>query len=139
MSSEMSSEEKRVIVTINVMNVLSSWGLTASQQAEILAMPSNVRSRHMHQYKEGVPLPESDEINVRIDHILGISDALRTSYPLNNEMGAYWMKQSSAKRFNSRSPINCIIEDGLEGLVAVRVHLDCAYDWHIDKLQHKDK
>ena len=130
-------EEKRVLITIKVMEVLSSWGLTSSQQAEILAMPSNVRSRHMHQYKEGVPFPESDEIDVRVDHILGISDALRTSYPLNNEMGAYWMKQSNAKRFNARPPVTCIIEDGLEGLIAVRVHLDCAYDWHIDKLQHK--
>ena len=98
-------------------------------------MPSTIRSRHMHQYKEGTPLPESDEIDVRIDHILGISDALRTSYPLNLEMGAYWMKQVSTRRFNSRSPINCILEDGLEGLISVRVHLDCAYDWHIDKLQ----
>jgi len=132
-------EDKRVTITLKVMEVLSSWGLTSSQQAEILAMPSNVRSRHMHQYKEGVPLPLSDEIDVRVDHILGISDALRTSYPLNFEMGAYWMKQASAKRFNNRAPISCIIEDGLEGLIAVRVHLDCAYDWHIDKLQHKNK
>jgi len=134
----MSNEDnKRVTVTLKVMEVLSSWGLSSSQQAEILAMPSNVRSRHMHQYKEGTPLPKGDEIDVRIDHILGIYDALRTSYPLNLEMGPYWMKQANAKRFSNRAPINCIIEDGLEGLIAVRVHLDCAYDWHIDKMQHK--
>lgn len=132
-------DQKRIDLTLRVMEVLSNWGLSASQQAEILAVPSSVRSRHMHQYKEGVPLPQGDEIDVRIDHILGISDALRTSYPLNLEMGSYWMKQSNAKRFNNRAPLHCILEDGLEGLIAVRVHLDCAYDWHIDKLQHKDK
>jgi hypothetical protein len=24
-----------------------------------------------------------------------------------------------------------MLEDGLGGIIAVRTHLDCAYDWHI--------
>jgi len=31
--------------------------------------------------------------------------------------------------------LNCMLQDGLDGIVAVRVHLDCAYDWEIsDKI-----
>ncbi|MFV2056849.1 MAG: DUF2384 domain-containing protein [Thiohalomonadales bacterium] len=130
--------QKRINFTTKVMEILQSWGLTASQQSDLLAMPGEVRSRHMRQYIEGTPFPEDVQIDVRADHIVGISDALRTSYPRNVEMGPFWMKRSN-KLFAHRSPIICILEDGLSGLLSVRTHLDCAYGWHLDDLQSKTK
>ena len=125
-------DQKRINMTLKVMQVLNDWALSASQQSDMLAMPDGTRSRHMHQYSEGRPFPQDDELDTRADHILGISDALRTSYPRNVEMGAFWMKREN-KLFNKRTPLNCILNDGLDGLHAVRVHLDCAYGWHLDE------
>jgi hypothetical protein len=34
-------------------------------------------------------------------------------------------------RFDNRTPLAAMLEDGLGGIIAVRTHLDCAYDWHI--------
>lgn len=136
MQQDSETRQRRISITRQVMQVLCDWSLSASQQAEVLAMPQGTRSRHMHQYKEDEPFPEHPELDVRVEHILGIADALRTSYPRNLEMGAYWMRQANKKRFNNRAPLQCILDDGLEGLLAVRIHLDCAYDWHIDQQKH---
>ena len=32
--------------------------------------------------------------------------------------------------FDQRTPLDVMLEDGLSGVVAVRVQLDCAYDWY---------
>ena len=132
------TNQKRINLTVKVMEILKSWGLSASQQFELLAMPSTIRSRQMQQYLEGTPFPLDDEIDIRADHIVGISDALRTSYPRNAEMGAFWMKRSN-KLFAQRSPIVCILEDGLSGLLSIRTHLDCAYGWHLDDVSAKSQ
>jgi len=41
------------------------------------------------------------------------------------------MRQSN-HRFGNRAPIDAMLEDGLQGIRAVRVHLDCAYDWDVN-------
>jgi len=124
-------DQKRVTLTLKVMQILKDWGLSSSQQSSLLSMPDGIRSRHMRQYTEGTPFPLDDQLDIRIDHVVGIAEALRTSYPRNLEMGAFWMKRGN-KLFNQRSPLTCVLEDGLDGLHAVRVHLDCAYGWHLD-------
>lgn len=129
-------DQKRIAMTLKVMQILHDWGLSASQQSNLLAMPAGTRSRHMHQYKEGVPFPEDEQLDIRAEHVIGISDALRTSYPRNVEMGAFWMKRKN-KLFGERSPVACLLEDGLQGLLSVRTHLDCAYGWHLDEMQAK--
>jgi hypothetical protein len=32
--------------------------------------------------------------------------------------------------FDQRTPLNAMIEDGLNGVMAVRAYLDCAWDWN---------
>ncbi|HYA38777.1 MAG TPA: antitoxin Xre/MbcA/ParS toxin-binding domain-containing protein, partial [Candidatus Methylomirabilis sp.] len=82
------------------------------------------------QFRQNTPFPEDERVMERIDHVIGIADALRTSYPHNARMAAIWLNRVN-HRFENRTPLNAMLEDGLAGLVAVRVHLDCAYDWHI--------
>lgn len=125
--SEKGSEFARI-----VMNLLEAWKLSNADKLSLLAFPASVRSRSLHKYHDGTPLPDDPEILKRAEHILGIADALRTSFPRNEQMGAFWMHKSN-KRFRNRTPINCMLEDGLNGIVAVRVHLDCAYDWEISE------
>lgn len=42
-------------------------------------------------------------------------------------MGAIWMNRRN-NRFDNRTPLAVLIEDGLPGFFAIRTHLDCAYD-----------
>ncbi|WP_455204303.1 antitoxin Xre/MbcA/ParS toxin-binding domain-containing protein [Kaarinaea lacus] len=118
----------------SIMVLLDSWGVSSKDKIKILDFPVSPRLRSMRQYYQGKALPDDPQVMVRVEHIIGIADALRTSYPLNEKMPAYWLNQNN-KRFGNRTPLTCMLEDGLDGIVAVRVHVDCAYDWEIsDKI-----
>lgn len=128
------SEENRIELARAIMGVLDNWGLSNAEKVIILDLPDSPRVRSMRQYYNGKPLPDDKAVMVRVDHIVGIAHALHTSYPLNERMPAFWMNKAN-KLFKDRTPLTCMLEDGLDGIVAVRIHLDCAYDWEIsDKI-----
>lgn len=124
------SPEQRLELTSLIIQMLDDWGVGDADKVEMLALPDDTRTRAIRGMREGVrPLPESEDINERIEHLLGIADALRTSNPLNEKAGAMWMQRRNS-RFKDRAPVHAMIEDGLNGIMAVRVLLDCAWDWH---------
>ncbi len=114
-----------------VMHALDEWQLGGEQILKIMALPDKVKVRHLSQYRNSESFPENDAVSERLRHILGIIDALATSYPTNPKMSLFWMTRGS-KKFSNRSPIQVIIEDDLEGLITIRKHLDCSYDWFGD-------
>ncbi|MDH5326537.1 MAG: DUF2384 domain-containing protein [Gammaproteobacteria bacterium] len=113
-----------------VMNLLDDWNLSNSDKLSLLAFPASIRSRSLHKYSDGTPLPDDPEVLKRAEHLIGIADALRTSFPLNEQMGTFWLHKIN-KRFRNRTPMTAMLQDGLNGIVSVRVHLDCSYDWEI--------
>ena len=125
------SAEERAALTRGVMNILDQWGLNAAQTVAVLDLPEKTPTRMLRRYRDNTPFPDTEEVNERISHILGIADALRTSWPHNPAMGMLWMKQRN-KRFQSRAPIQHIVVDGLPGIIDVRSHLDCTYSWFDD-------
>ncbi|MCG6934577.1 MAG: DUF2384 domain-containing protein [Proteobacteria bacterium] len=122
------NQDERAALARAVMTILDNWGLNAAQQVTLLNLPDKTPTRMLRRYRDDTPLPDTREVNERVEHIIGIVDALRTTYPHNPSMGQVWMKQKN-KRFSRRAPVHVMVEDGLDGLVAVRSHLDCAYDW----------
>ena len=64
----------------------------------------------------------------RLEHIVGIADALRTTFPRNYRMASQWML-SPHKRFDGMSPTAVIVSKGLRGLMMVRAQLDCSFAW----------
>lgn len=126
------SHEEKIELAKHIMRLLSSWNIEPEKQIQLLGLPEETRTRHLSKYKKDTPLPDEKPIYERIFHFLGIEDALRTSYPHNSQMGPIWMNQVH-RRFQGRSPVQAMIEDDLHGIVAVRVHLDCAYDWEMDE------
>lgn len=129
--SQASKDVERAMLSRGVMNILDQWGLNAEQAVAILDLPEKTPTRMLRRYRDDTPLPDIKTVNDRIDHILGIADALRTSWPHNPSMGLIWMKQKNS-RFNKRRPVNIVTEDGLDGIVQIRCHLDCSYDWFND-------
>ena len=122
------SQEDRAALARSIMSILDKWGLSASEQVRLLNLPDKTPTRMLRRYRDDTPLPDTKEVNERVEHIVGIADALRTSYPHNPSMGLVWMKQKN-KRFQRRAPVSVMVEDGLDGIVAVRSHLDCSFDW----------
>ncbi len=125
--TEIDKEQKRVFNTVRLMAVLDDWGLNSAEIIDLLAL-DGFAARHIERFRQGEALPDEPAINERMQHILGIADALRTTYPHNSKMGSIWM-HTRQKKLKSKIPLQRIAEEGLKGLIAVRAHLDCTYAW----------
>lgn len=126
------TEDEKIALTIRIMGILDDWGMSSNEIISLIALPDKTPTRALRRYRENTAFPVSPELEERLSHILGITDALRTSYPHNPNMGKMWMRQRS-KKLNNQIPLQIITENGLEGIVEIRKHLDCSYDWHSDK------
>jgi len=122
------SEQERLQLGRLVINVLEEWEIPSSEQVNMLALPGKVSGRHMRRYQDDTPLPDDPDVMKRVEHLLGIADALRTTFPRNNKIGVLWLKQP-CKRLRRRRPMDIMLEDGLSGLITVRTHLDCSFAW----------
>ncbi len=118
--------DERTQLTANIMSELDSWGFTADELVQLLQLPTGTPKRALRKYRENTSFPVVDELDIRLDHLVGIINALRTSYPHNLNMSSFWMKQSN-KRFENKSPVAYIKLNGLGGLITIRKHLDCSY------------
>ena len=121
--------DEQVSLTTRIMDILDGWGMSSAEIISLLALPDKTPTRALRRYRDDTPFPITPELNERIEHIIGITDALRTSYPHNPQMGKMWIRQRS-KKLQNKIPLQIIVEKGLEGVVEIRKHLDCSYDWH---------
>jgi uncharacterized protein (DUF2384 family) len=128
------SEERQVLLTQKIMTTLDEWGLSAADQVMVLNLPEGTRTRKLRAYHEDTPLPKDDNVEFRAVRILGIIDALRTTYPKNESMGSRWMK-APHRRFQNRTPLQVMLEEGNTGVNSVLAELDCAYAWELSGSQ----
>jgi hypothetical protein len=125
------SEQQRRALGQAVVHTLDEWGLSADDIITVLALPEKTRTRHVEKYRQGnATLPDDDTIFKRVEHLAGIADALRTTYPLNQKVGLIWLR-SPHRRFRRRSPLQVIVDDGIDGLIKVRSEVDCAWSWQL--------
>jgi len=114
---------------------MDDWGIRGSDQVAILALPEGTPARKLKRYLDDTPLPDDPVVLKRVEHLLGIADALRTTFPRNSSVGLLWLKQP-CKRLRKRRPVEIMVEDGLDGLITVRMHLDCSFAWR--EFERKD-
>ena len=118
-----------VDITRAVMGLVDSWDLDVSETQAVLSLPSNVRARTLHKYREGrEALPDTADVLRRAQYLLRIADALRTTYPCNPRMSSRWIRMPH-RRFGKRTPLSMILSSGETGLVAVLAELDCTFSW----------
>ena len=128
------SHNERVGLTHDLVELLDSWGVRDTDKAKILGLPGPARA--FKRYRDGTPLPLDQQVLWHVEHLLGIADALRTTFPRNAGMGGYWMNKPN-RHLKHRSPLAVLIQDGLPGLTRVRAHLDCTYAWDLSGSSHK--
>lgn len=124
------TESQRMAATLKIMAAVDEWGLTGEQIIAVLDLPEGQRTRHLQKFRDDMPFPDVESTNMRMASLLGIVDALRTSYPQNLKMGARWMNMPH-RRFQKRTPLRTMLEDGETGIIAVLSELDCAYAWEL--------
>ncbi len=125
--SALSNEDRNQLGRM-VVNLLDDWGIKASDQVSMLALPDGTPTRMLRRYHEDTPLPDDPDVMKRVEHLMGIADALRTTFPRNAQIGLLWLKQP-CRRLRRRRPMDIMLEDGLSGLISVRSHLDCSFAW----------
>ena len=126
---EIEADEKSQFARL-IIALLDDWGVAPEHQVALLALPDDTRPGAIRQFRNGKPLPETEAVRERCEHLVGIADALRTSFPLNSRMGGVWMNRGH-RQFDERTPLQVMIADGIQGVISVRAHLDCAYDWEM--------
>jgi len=129
MADSQYSKEKMLRITQAIIAYLDEWKLKPEQICEILGLPEKTRSRHIQQYRGGnKAFPQTEDVLIRIDHINGIADALRTTFPFSQQMRYLWLYKPH-RRFRKKRPIEIIFNEGVHGLMRVRVEVDCTYGW----------
>jgi hypothetical protein len=111
-----------------VVNLLNDWGIGAADQISILGLPDGTRTRMLRRFQDDTPLPDDPVVMKHVEHLLGIAEALRTTFPRNASIGLIWLQQP-CRRLRRRRPMDILVEDGLSGLITVRTHLDCSFAW----------
>lgn len=133
MSDKKYSDEEMSSISQAVMQYIDSWKLSNEETISILGLDAKTRTRHLQHYRSGERvLPQDKEIMQRVEHIVGIADALRTTFPFSDQMRLMWLRKPH-RRFRKNTPLAVILEKGLNGLMKVRIEVDCAYGWKISE------
>lgn len=125
------SDEEMKVISGRVVGYLDSWQLSAEEMLSILGV-SDIKPRHLPQYRKmDKAFEQTEEVMQRIDHVVGIADALRTTFPHSDTMRLRWLRQPH-RRFRKKTPLSLILNTGVNGLLRVRVEVDCAYGYAIN-------
>ena len=124
-----SNSEARVLLSNQIMELLDRWGTNGEQKIILLGLPDDIRTRKLEKYRQDEPFPDNETVNTHLEHLVGIADALRTTFPRNVEMCTLWMKKPH-KRFNNATPMEIMVQKGLPGIIQVRAQLDCSFAWN---------
>tara|TARA_B100001996_G_scaffold321468_1_gene265953 strand:+ start:513 stop:911 length:399 start_codon:yes stop_codon:yes gene_type:complete len=123
------TDEEFIYITKTVMKVLDAWNLTTEQTVAVLGLSSQTKKRQLDKYRTLKAFPKDELIIKRLSHIVGISDALRTTFPRNINMSEKWLK-TQHRRFDNETPLSIILDEGINGLCKVRSELDCTFAWN---------
>lgn len=119
MNSEIHKTEHRRRLPQMILRLFNHWNLSPHDQAALLGLsPCNEA-----ELSEGFLLADNEDLLARAGHLLGIHKSLRLIFPHNVDLAYRWVSQPN-RRFDNAAPLQTMIQ-GLEGLLAVRLYLDC--------------
>lgn len=121
--------EEQASLASETMQILNDWGIPPDAQVILLGMPDGTKPRSLNRYRSGgAPFPDDAERLQRISCILSINKALQTMFPHSGSMADLWVTTCNTY-FNDRSPLEIMIEHGLNGMQNVAHHLSNNDGW----------
>jgi hypothetical protein len=102
-------------------NIATAWHLSVADQRGLLGWPA---PSTYHKYKAGQVGALPYDMLERISLVLGIYKALHILYP-QAELADQWVRLANQNpTFDSKAPLNLMIDGGIDGLYRVRRLLD---------------
>ena len=130
------SDAQMQALTRTVFDCTDEWKISAEEILSLLGLEGSIRPRQLNAYRNGDrAFPAESDVLQRIDHITGITDALRTTFPFSQQMRVMWL-QKPHRRFQKRKPLTVMLDEGANGLQKVRVEVDCTYGYAISDALH---
>lgn len=122
-------QQRRVQLAQTVMGVLNGWDVPPDAQCALLGLPEGTKARKLNQFRSGTAFPEDHGMLLRAHYILSIQNAVASMYPHNTEVGNYWVTTPNPF-FNERTPLQVMLESGVDGMETVVNHLNGTGDWY---------
>jgi len=130
------SEDEMQSLTQAVIDHMDEWKISSEEMISVLGIGDVAKPRHLTAYRKGTKsLPQTTDVMRRIDHLVGIADALRTTFPFSSQMRVLWFRKPH-RRFQKRTPMAVMLSEGTSGLQKVRIEVDCAYGYAINDALH---
>ena len=108
--------------------ILENWQLVDEDQLSLLGLNGKIKPRHLYQFRRGDKAFDFDsDLNSKVEMILGIYEALGTSYPTNKDYPAIWLKRS-VRKFKNKAPLELMLSGDI-GMKRVWHFLDCTQGW----------
>lgn len=102
-------------------NIARAWRLSATEERALLGWPP---TSTFHKYKSGDYGTLSYDTLVRLSLVIGIYKGLQMLYP-EPQFADHWMRMPNVHPlFGGRSPLEFIVDNGLDGLQRVRRLID---------------
>jgi Antitoxin Xre/MbcA/ParS C-terminal toxin-binding domain/Antitoxin Xre-like helix-turn-helix domain len=103
------------------LNIAKKWDLTIHEQSGLLGWPA---ASTYHKYKAGQVGTLTFDTLIRISLVLGIYKDLHVLYP-DPKLANRWIRLPNANPlFGGKTPLEFVIDSGLDGLLRVRRLLD---------------
>jgi len=126
-ASKLDQEQKNQL-TFDLCQVLENWQLADEDQLSLLGLSGKIKPRHLYQFRRGDKAFDFDSnLNSKVEMILGIYEALGTTYPTNKDYPAIWLKRS-VRKFKNKAPLELMLS-GDVGMKRVWHFLDCTQGW----------
>lgn len=120
-------EEREHLATM-VVQIMDDWNLEPSVQVALLGLPAKTRPRELLRLRRGTAVPDEDAVLERCQHILRIHHALELLFAKNPALQPAWITDPGNRNFDC-SPLQVMVEGGIDGMRRVSRLLECRDDW----------
>ena len=115
--------DARVVLTRKIMGVLARWDIEPMDQCRLLGLPSSEAGYRFRRLRQGDVLGDESETWERVALLLRIENAVNQVFPHSSVSADLWVTTPRAK-FANRTPLELMLEGGIEGIRRVARSLD---------------
>ena len=123
MTDELLPYDDRVALTQTVFRALGNWGIPVPAMQRLLGLAEDLKPRRFSRYRLGTPLPDDPAILARVGLLLEIENGVHKLFP-HSELSANLWVTTPGVGFGKRTPLQLMLENGVEGMrqVAALLH-----------------
>ncbi|MCB1876920.1 MAG: DUF2384 domain-containing protein [Chromatiales bacterium] len=122
------NHDERVAMAQMTMDALDHWKVEPGDQLALLGLTGRMKARALVRFRQGDALPDEEDLLTRASHLIRIGEALHTSFPHNAAMAGYWITTPN-RNFNNSTPLQVMLNNGIDGIRQVHGALDCTQMW----------